>query len=166
MLVDIGNGLAYGRNLLRLFVGYLSFKLLFKGHDQLDEIKRVGLKILAKSSFRYDLLLVYAEQLYNDLADAGFCIGHQVFSLVSVLKQHGNFRTDSQIVKEVLPYHPSWARVLPLVVTPIDWRSFGRISNLPKAAKPDGYAKQQVEGKGQVYEEETMVNEAVDQHVD
>ena len=66
MRVDISNGIAHSDDLLGNFIRDLSAKFIFKSHDQLNEIQRISLELLAKASLRCDLCLVRAEQVFDN----------------------------------------------------------------------------------------------------
>src|SRR5215471_6878586 len=65
--VDVIDGVLHSANLFRVFVGDLDLECLFKGHDQLDRIERVGAKIVNEGSARRDFCFVHAQLLHDDL---------------------------------------------------------------------------------------------------
>ena len=61
MRVDISNGIADGGDFLGDFVGDLSAELVLKGHDQLNQVERIGFKVFAETGIRIDLGLIRTE---------------------------------------------------------------------------------------------------------
>ena len=64
--VNVRDGFAHGGDLLGIFVRDLSAELVFKSHDQLNEIERISFKVLTETSFRCDLRLIRAEQIFDN----------------------------------------------------------------------------------------------------
>src|SRR5262245_52389866 len=67
VLLDVADGVADGRDLLRVLVGNLEVELLLEGHYQLDRVQRVGAQVLDELRVRVDLVLLDAELLDDDL---------------------------------------------------------------------------------------------------
>src|SRR5689334_25202645 len=67
---DVVDRLTDGRDLLGILVGDLETELVFELHDQLDQVERVGVQITLERRVLGDLLLVHAELLDENAADA------------------------------------------------------------------------------------------------
>jgi hypothetical protein len=53
-------------DLFGFFVRDLDTEFFFQGHDQLNQIKRIGIEVGHELSFRHDLFRLHAELLSND----------------------------------------------------------------------------------------------------
>eukprot|EP01037_Dinobryon_pediforme_P003719 gene3719-3766_t len=67
-----------GGDLFRRIVGDLDTKLFFEGHHQLDDVERVGAKIVDEAGFFGDLVGLDAKVLDNDLLNAVGGIAHSM----------------------------------------------------------------------------------------
>jgi len=59
---EIFDGLAHSRNLLGVLIRNFAAKFLLEGHNQFDEVQRVGLQVLAEARLGGDFAGVSAEQ--------------------------------------------------------------------------------------------------------
>ena len=66
-LVQILDGLANRLDALGLLVGDGSTELFFKGHDELNQVQRIGAQILAEARLRNNLGRVYAQLIHDNL---------------------------------------------------------------------------------------------------
>src|SRR5438128_1412316 len=66
---DVVPGLADGAKLLGVLIGDLHPVLFLEGHDQLDQVKGVGLQVVGEGRFRGHLLDVDAKLLRDDAAE-------------------------------------------------------------------------------------------------
>src|SRR3974390_416510 len=80
--VDVVDRVFHGANLLGLLVGDLNSESLFKRHDQLDRVERVGAKVVHKRRIGSDFTLVHAQLLYDDLFYAFFYRCHKRWQLL------------------------------------------------------------------------------------
>src|ERR1700731_527785 len=81
--LDVIPGLANGTKLLGIVVRDLHPVLLLEGHDQLNEVERIGLQVLRKGGFRGHLLDVDAKLLRYDAAElVEIRFGHRSLLLV------------------------------------------------------------------------------------
>ena len=67
--VDVSDGLAHGRDFLGVFIGDFRAEFVFEGHDEFDQVERIGFELFAETGFHRDLALVHAEQINNDGLD-------------------------------------------------------------------------------------------------
>src|SRR5713101_253871 len=67
--LDVIPGLADRAKLLGVLIGDLHPVLLLEGHDQLDQVQRVGLQVIGEGGFRGYLLDVDAKLLRDDAAE-------------------------------------------------------------------------------------------------
>ena len=67
--MQIGDGITDGGNTFRVFVGDFTTEDFLEAHNQLDNIERVRLEVLAEASLRYDLVGLDAELIHNNIAD-------------------------------------------------------------------------------------------------
>src|SRR4051812_10724696 len=68
-LGDEVDGLSHGRDRLRLLVADLDAEALLEIHDQLDEVERIGLEVVAEVRAHVDVILLDVEALDENLAD-------------------------------------------------------------------------------------------------
>src|SRR4051812_4379621 len=71
---DVIDRLPDGRDLLCILVGDLEAELVLELHDQLDEIERIRIEVALERRVLGHLLLVHAELLHQDAADALECL--------------------------------------------------------------------------------------------
>src|SRR5262249_30101145 len=71
MLLNVVSRLTDRGNLLGVFVADLELELLLQRHDQLDEIKRIGIQVLSEGWFFGHLGLVNTELIRNDRPELG-----------------------------------------------------------------------------------------------
>src|SRR5205823_10292825 len=69
VLLDVLDGVGDLLDLLGILVRDLHPELLFEAHDQLYEVKRVGVQVLDEGSLGSDLVLVNAELLDDELLE-------------------------------------------------------------------------------------------------
>src|SRR5687768_13681842 len=74
-LLDEGDGVADGAELLRLLVADLDAERLLEGHDELHGVERVGPEVLDERRRGRDLVLLDPELLDDDLLDPAFDLG-------------------------------------------------------------------------------------------
>src|SRR5882724_5594892 len=60
VFVNVVDGIFDGPDLLCVFIRDLNVKRLFKGHDQLDRVQRVGPKVVYKGGIRRDLAFIHS----------------------------------------------------------------------------------------------------------
>ena len=66
MLFDVSHRLTDGLYPLGLLIGNLTAEHFLKGHNQLDEVKRVSFQILTEAGTGSDFTFVYSQLFYND----------------------------------------------------------------------------------------------------
>src|SRR5436190_11916767 len=69
-LLDVGEGVADGADLLRVFVGDLDAVFVLEGHDQLDEVERIGFQVIGKGRFGSHFVLVHLQGVGDDVAQS------------------------------------------------------------------------------------------------
>ena len=69
MFFQIGNSVAHSGDTFRIFVRNFTTKDFLEAHDQLDNIERVRLEILAETRPWHDLVGLDAELIHNNIAD-------------------------------------------------------------------------------------------------
>jgi len=65
MLEDILDGIAYGFDPFGVFIGNLQLELFLERHDQLDQIKRIGIEVFLEARARHYLGFL-DPQLFRD----------------------------------------------------------------------------------------------------
>src|SRR3982751_4663790 len=76
VLVDEGDRVLHGRDLLGGIIRNLDFKLFLEGHHQLDDVEAVGAQIIDEARVRRHLVFFDAQVLDNDLLNAVGGIAH------------------------------------------------------------------------------------------
>src|SRR5690606_31547307 len=61
LALDIADGVADGANFLGVFIGDFDAEFFFEGHDELDDVERVGAKIVDEGGLLSHLFLVHAK---------------------------------------------------------------------------------------------------------
>src|SRR5208283_3926608 len=87
--VDVFHRVLYRADLLRILVGNLDFEGLFKGHNQLDRVKRVSAEVIHERSVGRYFALVHAQLLHDDLLYPFFHGCHEVSNLLSLRRALG-----------------------------------------------------------------------------
>jgi len=72
-VLEILDRILDGQYLLRVLVRNLAPKLFLKGHNQLDQIERVGLEVFTKASLQSHLLGFNTQLINDDAFDAIEC---------------------------------------------------------------------------------------------
>src|SRR3974390_1521423 len=80
--VDVVDRVLHGANLLGLLVGDLNGESLFKSHDQLDRVERVGAQVVHKRRIGGNFTFVHAQLLYDDLFNPFFYRCHKGWQLL------------------------------------------------------------------------------------
>jgi hypothetical protein len=89
VLVDVVDSVLDGADPLRVLVGDLGSELLLEAHDELDEVKGVGIQVIHERRLRLDFGLVHTELLDDDLLESlvgrsGHSAGPSVWASVTV----------------------------------------------------------------------------------
>ncbi len=69
-LVDVVDSVLDGADVLRVFVRDLGTELLLEAHDELDEVKGVGVQVIHERRLKLDIGLVHTELLDDDLLES------------------------------------------------------------------------------------------------
>ena len=67
MLLDVGNSVAYGSDVLSVLVGVLDIESLLELQDQLNSVERISTEMCGKACFGYNLRLLNTQFVYDDL---------------------------------------------------------------------------------------------------
>ena len=71
-LLDVVDGVLHGGDLLGVLVGNVEFERFFERHHQLDDVERIGAKIIDERRGVIHLAFVHAELLDDDLLHSLF----------------------------------------------------------------------------------------------